>query len=72
VSSARETTSALNGERYDVLLVGGLAADAAVFEASRVPIGHLPKPIDVQALEREIARALSAGAATASTGEIRQ
>jgi CheY-like chemotaxis protein len=72
VSGAGEAASALNGERYDLLLVGGFAADAAAFEAGRVPVGYLPRPIDVQSLEREITRALSAVAAPAPTGEIRR
>src|SRR5439155_8518150 len=63
-SSGREAADALDRDRYDVLLVGGLTTEAALFDPSRIPIGFLPKPIDTNALEREIARALSGTEAT--------
>jgi len=63
-SSGREAAAALDRDRYDVLLVGGLTTETALFDPRRIPVGFLPKPIDTNALEREIARALSGAEVT--------
>jgi len=66
-AGSREASDALDRDRYDVLLVGGLTAETALFDPARIPVGFLPKPIDTNALEREIARALSGSVTTAAS-----
>ena len=55
-ATGSEAHAALTRDRYDLLLVGVMNLEAADFDARGAVVGHLPRPIDPAALDREIRR----------------
>jgi signal transduction histidine kinase len=55
-ATGSEAHAALNRDRYDLLLVGATSFETADIDARGAAVGHLPRPIDPAALDREVRR----------------
>jgi len=55
-ATGSEAHAALNRDRYDLLLVGATSFETGDIDARGAAVGHLPRPIDPAALDREVRR----------------